>query len=633
MLQPQPLQLSHFVGAATKTRKPSNVNVTSSLVQHGNPTRGVLGLLHFCLTDVPANRPTCQVDVPPLPFNGGGERSSTRSSSHDSTLARRGSRGTRDQGPTGHKPKPTRAISHLSHDTDFHLLECRGLLRYPRNKVTAFTMPPSDFQRAPPGGAECSVAGVAAVAGVTASAPQPAGRSDAPSPQRRNDGQFNRVDAAASRLGRTLMPATSESWVEVASQPSSSSLSSIGDDIVTTGLRVGSNSYPSRRRRSQQQQQRPMPASFIVGHPASQRGATSSQEEYDETESEEDHVMTSSTEAIHPAANHLRQQAPLRGSAIDTDSDSDGDENATALGRPSNNTTVFRPQPNAFSHPPSHLAHRHSTGSAPSDHHPSHSRPPIPNRPHSRPHRGPPNFMSPSYQADNEAALRASLTTLLSCAAAARGLPKQQQDERRTGPAAGVVPSSQPMSLRLVPESELMAPDTAPATKTGPARTASNSSAPSCPSSISGRAAATAAAEKTKRAAATQSKPARATKKKRTSANTLLDDDAAAAGGETTPFFFSVSPTLLTWVVSAGVVVLVSVVGFGAGYVIGREVGRQEGGAGIASSLSGGSGGAGFAGANGSSSCGGELVRAGGGGGAGTLRRFRWGGVGKSVAA
>lgn len=34
-----------------------------------------------------------------------------------------------------------------------------------------------------------------------------------------------------------------------------------------------------------------------------------------------------------------------------------------------------------------------------------------------------------------------------------------------------------------------------------------------------------------------------------------------------------ISPMLLMWVVSAGVVVLVSVVGFGAEYVIGREVG------------------------------------------------------------
>lgn len=37
------------------------------------------------------------------------------------------------------------------------------------------------------------------------------------------------------------------------------------------------------------------------------------------------------------------------------------------------------------------------------------------------------------------------------------------------------------------------------------------------------------------------------------------------------------SPTLLTWLVSAGVVVFVSVVGFGAGYAMGYESGRQEG--------------------------------------------------------
>lgn len=39
-----------------------------------------------------------------------------------------------------------------------------------------------------------------------------------------------------------------------------------------------------------------------------------------------------------------------------------------------------------------------------------------------------------------------------------------------------------------------------------------------------------------------------------------------------------VSPTLLTWVVSAGVVVLVSAIGFSAGYTVGKEVGRVEAG-------------------------------------------------------
>lgn len=465
--------------------------------------------------------------------------------------------------------------------------------------------------------------------------PETVGRSHAASPQRRNDGQ---LDATVSGRDQELTTANSESWIEVASQPSSSSLSSIGEDIVTTGLRVGSNSYPPRRRRSQQQH--PMPASFIVGHPASQAGATSSQEEYDETESEEDRVMTSSTEAIHPSASLLRQQTAIRAPVV-SDSDSDDDENATALGRPSPNGPVFRPQPNAFSHPPSHLTHRHSTSSAQPHHH---TRPSLPNRPHTRSHRGQPNYMSPSYQADNDAALRASLTTLLSCAAAARGLPKQHE-ERRTpggpgpGVGVGVIPSSQPMELRLVPESELMAeaPPPAPAggvagpgpaaAKASPqARTASNSSAPSAPSSSSGR-------EKNRRAAAAtttaaqgnKSSPRTAKKKRTGGAAALLEGETSAAAG---PFL---SPTLLTWVVSAGVVVLVSVVGFGAGYVIGREVGRQE-----AAASFGGFGSSSSTGTipSNASSCGRELVRStASGGGGGTLRRIRWGDVGRSVAA
>ncbi|KAM7222281.1 hypothetical protein V8F06_002308 [Rhypophila decipiens] len=417
-----------------------------------------------------------------------------------------------------------------------------------------------------------------------------AARSDTPSPQRRND----------------------ESWVEISSQPSSSSLSSIGDDIVTTGLRVRANhqSYPSRRRRSSQQTA--MPASYFVNQPAVNAG-TSSQEEYEETESEEDRVMTSSTEQVRPSINLTRQQTAYR-TVIDndTDSDDDVDENATALGRPTTSTT-FRPQPNAFSHPPSHLTHRHSTGST----YPYRSS--MPSRSHARPHRSP-NFMSPAYQADNDAALRASLTTLLSCAAAARGLPKK--DETRNGPSApaGVVPSSQPMGLRLVPESELISESPPPPSSgvPGPAKmpqqTASNSSAPSPLSSPSSRDKElnVPTVERGKRVAATQSKAPRAIKKKRTSASGLTDSDTGSL----------ISPTLLTWVVSAGVVVLVSVVGFGAGYVIGREVGRQEGAASLGLT--------GTASPANSASCGREIVR---NTSTGTLRRFRWGSVGKSITA
>ncbi|WYZ34886.1 hypothetical protein EsH8_I_001162 [Colletotrichum jinshuiense] len=386
-----------------------------------------------------------------------------------------------------------------------------------------------------------------------------------------------------------------ESWVEIASQPSSSSLSSIGDEIVTTGLRVG-GSMAARRRRLHHQ---PVPRSFHVDQTAIHAG-TSSQEEYEESESEEDRCLTSSTEN---AQSSVRPPFPQPAQEESEDSD-DSDEIATALGRIPDDP-VFRPQPNAFSHPPTGLNRSHSANSAIHQHPHSGVRPALSQRSQTRIHRSPPNFMSRAYQADNDAALRASLTTLLSCAAAARGLPKYKDAERQGAPPAhaGVGPSSQPVELRLMPESELMVErptqpqPVTPAKTTACSRTVA-SSAPSSPKSDG--------ADKHKRTSSSQTRSSRATKKKKVAAN----EDTL------------ISPTLLTWVVSAGVVVLVSVVGFGAGYVIGREVGRQEvisAGVGVNAST-----------VADSSSCGREVIRSSGGG----LRRLRWGaGVGRSVVA
>lgn len=356
-----------------------------------------------------------------------------------------------------------------------------------------------------------------------------------------------------------------------------------------------------------------MPSTYMVSHAAAQAG-TSSQEEYDETESEEDHIMTSSNEQISPSAALPQQQTAI-GPTAASDTDNSDDENSTALGvgRPSTSPT-FRPQPNAFTHPPSHL-HRHSTSSAVPQQ--SSSRPSLAQRAHTRPDRRASNVMSPSYQADHDAALRASLTTLLSCA---RAMPKKEP--ALAHPQTGT--STQPMNLRFAPESELMG-EASPVPSTEPPQvipphlrqpsgpTASDSSAPSGPSSTSSRSHEP-SSEKTKRERAatptTRAKSPRAAKKKRT---------VSPAGVAET----SISPTVLTWVVSAGVLVLVSVVGFGAGYVIGREVGRQEG----AASLGGGMGFGSEAGN--ATSCGREVVRS---SSAGTLRRFKWG-VGRSVAA
>jgi len=290
--------------------------------------------------------------------------------------------------------------------------------------------------------------------------------------------------------------------------------------------------------------------------------------------------MTSSNEhviPIPPTVSHPEYDAG-------SDSDDD-DENATALGRRTDaGEPTFTPQPNAFSHPPS--AHR---SSLPGSYFPPHSgssaRPSYPSRNVSRQHS------SYNPQADHDAALRASLTTLLSIgAAAARGLPKRNQPTNTM--------SNEPMGLRFVPESELIAP-TIPANTSRPMSPSTR--ARSSPSISSQE-----AVEKGKRKAAA-SKPGektRALKKKRMQA---VEEEAM------------ISPTLLTWVVSAGVVVLVSVVGFGAGYVIGREVGRQE----VLSGLNGTTivdGG----------SCGREVARS-----TGSLRRFKWGigGAAKAIVA
>lgn len=65
----------------------------------------------------------------------------------------------------------------------------------------------------------------------------------------------------------------------------------------------------------------------------------------------------------------------------------------------------------------------------------------------------------------------------------------------------------------------------------------------------------------------------------------------------------------MTWVISAGVVVLFSAISFSAGYMLGREVGRTEMGL-----MSDGT----VPGARSSAACGQEAVRGG-------LKRFRWG--------
>lgn len=148
------------------------------------------------------------------------------------------------------------------------------------------------------------------------------------------------------------------------------------------------------------------------------------------------------------------------------------------------------------------------------------------------------------------------------------------------------------MELRLVPESELMAAEPSRAATIPPQQQRSRNK--------------TNSEDKSKRSAAMKTVGG-VRSSQRTAKKSRINE----------PTFAMVSPTVLTWVVSAGLVVLV---GFGAGYVIGREVGKQEAMAGMNISSVAGEGAAG---------CGREAIR---GSGGTALKRLRWGAsFGKSI--
>ena len=365
-----------------------------------------------------------------------------------------------------------------------------------------------------------------------------------------------------------------ESWIEISSQPSSSSISSATTDHSAAAARhLEPSAFARRRRRLNRTYS--LPYQSLV-RPASTTG--SSQEEYEESESESDQVMTSSNEGL--ARLHAMGPRPAvstssasEAASAEEEEDDDGD-NGTALGILASEP-AFTPQPNVFSHPPqsqsrrayseepqmSYFQHRRQSNSKPA----ASSYPNRKNHTHT-----PYNMISPSHQADHDAALRASLSTLLSCAAAARCLPKKEQ---------ATAESSNKMGEPPRPPTPQSRPEPAPVEnlhlyQRPPLLRVSTSSLRSLASS-----------QKPKRKASA-SKDRQSTKRKRRSSF----DEAM------------ISPTLMTWMVSAGVVAIFSAISFSAGYVLGKEVGRLEAAGGVA-----------FPGGN---NCGKEVGRG--------LKRLRW---------
>ena len=361
-----------------------------------------------------------------------------------------------------------------------------------------------------------------------------------------------------------------ESWIEVSSQPSSSSLSSAAtDDVDPNGLRVYYDQHGRRRRRLNRNE--PLPPGVPVRRTSA---AGSSQEEYEESESESDRIMTSSNEAVEQNnPDNASPQLPLLTTSEETSSnnaeDDDDDGNATALGVLTTEP-AFTPQPNAFSHPPQPYS---AKSPRPVESRPSYF-PRQRNSPHRRPtahsypsrsrtSHSPYNAIAPSHTADHDAALRASLSTLLSCAAAARGLPKRESSstQQASSPQSNRI---EPSTLRLVPESAITGGEPSPRPALPPR--------PSVRPRASSSASLSSSNEKTKRkAASSKERNNRDPRTKKRRANSPARDTMNSNSNSP-----HVSPTLLTWVVSAGVVVLFSAISFSAGYAIGREVGRLE---------------------------------------------------------
>ena len=429
-----------------------------------------------------------------------------------------------------------------------------------------------------------------------------------------------------------------DSWIELGSQPSTSSLSSIGanDEIITTGLRIQRQQHPQHSRRRRRRGQHifvPQDIDIVYPHRHSQQHPGSSQDEYDESESEDDRVMSSSNEDLRRARDmpYLPRGSSASEVPMSSDDEDDDDDNLTALGARSNNAE-FVPQPNAFSHPPASQSDAragetqgYSYGSRAYD-----SRPGLPMQRSSRSNvrasarrqrhgqnqqqHSPYNIISPSYQADHDAALRASLSTLLSCAAAARGLPKNDAQASSPADRNGTGRAADPHGFRLVPESVAMGDDEPGPIPSRPStHHASESHSPRIqppqPSPLR-------TSSKTRRKASPSKDRAGQPSAKRSRRTTTTSADPNASSSSL------ISPTLMTWVISAGVVVLFSAISFSAGYVLGREVGRIEGGQfyGPGGSMGGGE----RTGAN----CGKEAVRGG-------LRRLKWigGGSGSGISA
>jgi hypothetical protein len=289
-------------------------------------------------------------------------------------------------------------------------------------------------------------------------------------------------------------------------------------------------------------------------HESSNRDQEEESSDSDQEEDSDQVVNSDQQENRPPSASSSAAYASAEMSSDDSD------ENTTAIGIITNDP--FVPRPNTFSlpqtqqnqhashpqygpRPPYRAAQRHSYPANPQQHSPF-------------------NAIAPSHNVDHDAALRASLSTLLSYANAARSLPKgdrtatsitqrpQIGGNRIEVATLGLVPESVALGVR----EDVLQHRTEPDVSIDQKKT--KQKAEGDQRSTSKERTATRHRSRSRERSSKKTAPSKRTTTMVTSSPMNME---------------AVSPTLLTWIVGAGMIVLVSAISFSAGYVVGREAG------------------------------------------------------------
>ncbi|CUS07421.1 unnamed protein product [Tuber aestivum] len=335
-----------------------------------------------------------------------------------------------------------------------------------------------------------------------------------------------------------------DSWIEVASHPSDSAYTSSSDEhIITAGLQV---SAARRKRRSTfRDAKTPHPQTGVAQE--SEDGPSENGEGEEEEEEEEE------GEDMGSMINEMPMSSDGYSSPDDDDdNDDDSDDEASASDDAPAPRIVF---------------------SASSQQRPFQGRSQM--TPASRRHGpGGLNVFAPNHATDHDEVLRASLSTLLSCAAAARGLTKSPPQSQASGQAQTASQQSGRVAvegIRVVREDNL--PSEASGSVNGMSRRGSVISAADSASSSSSSPLDRAPSGNTEKA---RKKTRRSDRKSRSKTRSKpARPQETPEGGD---FISALGVSYATLAISAGAIVLLSAITFSAGYAMGREVGKPEGG-------------------------------------------------------